>query len=143
MLQHLLFPRIQWINQVIQPWLAAENDGAVENWSFPEAAFPPRAEIQAFLRGPEMSMVLTGLNGAKHARNFVNKYISDGENCAFSMEPSGSSLVIEKDEEYFKERDERMDELYGEMLKLQEMGWAIPMMQAAPVTGEATHAVAD
>jgi hypothetical protein len=44
------------------------------SWCMPNASMPSHPDVERFLRGPNQSYTVRGLNGITHARNFAAKY---------------------------------------------------------------------
>ncbi|KAK0532498.1 hypothetical protein OC842_003280 [Tilletia horrida] len=86
----LLLPLIQrrlaWIRQTQE-----EAAGVTKTWCFPEAVFEDRADVQAFLRGPDRKHTLRGFENLREARAFANSAPSwRQQHCSFSMQEGGS-----------------------------------------------------
>ncbi|ETO64647.1 hypothetical protein F444_17930 [Phytophthora nicotianae P1976] len=64
----------------------------------PDANFPDNADVQAFLRGPYVSMNTIGVhhfNGNGHARNYAAKWMCEQQvNASFTLETEGRAQHV-------------------------------------------------
>lgn len=72
-----------------------------ETWEMPTAIYTRDARVQAFLRGPKVSMTLTSFNDDKHASNYSRKHRHDQVNASFNMRQSGLGVLITKTRDIF------------------------------------------
>lgn len=87
--------RIKWLKNQLQAL------GKPFSWEMPDAYFPDNARVQAFLRGPNVSMNTSGVrhfNGVSHARNYAKKWMREKQiNASITLEADGrgqSAYVI-------------------------------------------------
>ncbi|KAE8895242.1 hypothetical protein PF005_g24624 [Phytophthora fragariae] len=114
--------RIDWLNGQLQSM------GQPFSWEMPDAHFPDNAQIQAFLRGPNVSMDIIGVrhfNGIGHARNYAAKWMREKQvNASFTLEPEGRGqnafVVITKTRSWFSENQRKLVEYTAEVKHLQD-----------------------
>ncbi|WVF69544.1 hypothetical protein IAT40_004322 [Kwoniella sp. CBS 6097] len=80
---------LSFVESSIRTQKAIAKAEAAGLWVFPDAVFAPRPAVQQFFRGTERKMVLGGLDGIGHARNFCNKYQNAGQNTLYTLKPGG------------------------------------------------------
>ncbi|KAG6612572.1 uncharacterized protein IUM83_03444 [Phytophthora cinnamomi] len=93
----------------------------------PDAHFPD-AQIEAFLRGPNVSMDTIGVrhfNGIGHARNYAAKWVRIPQvNASFTLEPEGRGqnayVVITKTRSWFSENQRKLVEYTAQVKHLQD-----------------------
>ncbi|EGZ25970.1 hypothetical protein PHYSODRAFT_487458 [Phytophthora sojae] len=114
--------RIDWLNTQLQSM------GQPFSWEMPDAHFPDNAHIQAFLRGPNVSMDTIGVrhfNGIGHARNYAAKWMREKQvNASFTLEPEGRGqnayVIITKTRSWFSENQRKLVEYMAEVKQLQD-----------------------
>jgi hypothetical protein len=55
------------------------------SWCMPKASMPSHPDVERFLRGPDQSYTVRGLNGISHARNFAAKYCNGNVKDGYSL----------------------------------------------------------
>ncbi|KAJ8537432.1 hypothetical protein ON010_g13165 [Phytophthora cinnamomi] len=106
--------RIEWLKAQVGP-----NDKPF-TWEMPDAVFPDNARIQAFLRGPEMSMTSVGVrafSGLPDARKYANR--ASQTKASFKMEAAGRGkdayVTITKTREWFAKQNGKSAQYKAEL----------------------------
>lgn len=82
-------------------WVNAQRQTRSQSWEMPLARYPRDMRVQAFLRGPEVSMTLANFNDSRHASNYAHKHRHDVDNSSFTMTSSGATVTITKTRNIF------------------------------------------
>ncbi|OWZ15289.1 hypothetical protein PHMEG_00011107 [Phytophthora megakarya] len=114
--------RIEWLNSELQAL------GKPFSWEMPNAHFPDNARVQAFLRGPGVSMNTNGVrhfNGVSHARNYANKWMREKQiNASFTLKADGRGqsafVTIMKTRAWFSDHQKKLLEYKTESKLLSE-----------------------
>lgn len=114
--------RIHWLSTQLQA------QGQPFSWEMPDAQFPDNAHVQAFLRGPRVSMDTMGVrsfNGIQHARNYANKWMREKQiNASFELEPEGRGrdayVVITKTRTWFSKHQKELLQYQSERQHLMD-----------------------
>lgn len=106
-------------------WLQDEVS-RLKSWEMPEAEFPGHAGVEAFLRGPKASFVISGFSDIMGAEKFITYHQSQTkQSVSYIMTAHGSGMnaivIVTKTREHHHPSKHELDELTAELTRLAQI----------------------